>query len=346
MRKINQKIVEDFRIQLEKSNNILIVSHKNPDGDAIGSALGFLHFLNTLNKKANIIVPNNYPAFLKWLPLNDKILVFNENKEESIKLLNNADLLICLDFNDISRLGKMEPFVRNFTKPSVVIDHHPNPSKDFDIIISDIQASSTAELLFRLIFYLGKETSINKEMASCFYTGIMTDTGTFSYDSTGPDTFEIVSLLLKKGINKMKIHDEVYDNFSHERTKLFGYTLNEKLTVVEKYKTAYITLTKDDLKKFNHQSGDTEGFVNFPLSIKGILFSVIFIEHSDYIKVSLRSKADVPANKFAHRYFEGGGHKNAAGGQIIMSIEEIGQYFESLLPSFSIELGMQNNKTT
>jgi len=342
LRKINQHKIEEFWTLLGKSENIIIVSHKNPDGDAIGSALGFWHFLKSLKKDVNIIVPNDSPDFLKWLPSYDKVLSFNKDKDICINLLDKTDLLICLDFNNLSRLGKMEAYIKQNEKPSVVIDHHPDPGKGFDIIISDTQVGSTAEILYRLICSLRKEDSINKNIATCLYTGIMTDTGVFSYDSTGYETFAIVSQLLKKGINRIKIHDEVYNNFSSNRMRLFGYSLNDKLKVIEKYKTAYIVLTKEELKTFDHKTGDTEGFVNYPLSIKGIMFSVIFIEYNNYIKASFRSKNDVPANLFAQLYFDGGGHKNAAGGQITMPVEEVGEYFESLLPSFSEEIDMNN----
>jgi len=340
LKKINQKILDNFWKLLQSSENTIILSHKNPDGDAIGSSLGFLHFLKYINIKPNIIVPNNFPDFLKWLPSSDEILVYNTDKDKCIRLLEAADLIICLDFNNLTRLGKLGEVSSLKSLSSVVIDHHPNPDENFDIIISDVSAASTSELLYRLICDLDKKSFVNKDIATCFYTGIMTDTGAFSYDSTVSETFEIVSELLSLGINRKNIHDEVYNNFTEGRMRLFGYSLDKKLRVVKDYNTAYITLTKDDLTNFDHKSGDTEGFVNYPLSISGIVFSAIFIEYSNYIKVSFRSKANVPSNIFASKYFEGGGHKNAAGGQIKMAIEEVGEYFESLLPSFSNELGI------
>ncbi|MFC2117686.1 bifunctional oligoribonuclease/PAP phosphatase NrnA [Bacteroidota bacterium] len=323
-----------------ESSNILILSHKNPDGDALGSSLGLFHFLQLLNKKARIIIPDAFPDFLKWLPGSGEINVFNKSENECLEIMQEADLIICLDFNEYGRLGKMEQAILNLKKPSVKIDHHPGDGDKFDYCITDTKASSVAELVYKFIHTLNMENQIDIKAATCLYTGIMTDTGSFSYNSCGKDTFEIVSLLLNKEIDKEKIHEEVYDNFSSSRLKLLGYSINDKLTIIKELNSAYISLSIEELKSFNHQVGDTEGFVNYPLSIKGINFSAIFIEKKKHIKASFRSKGDIAANSFSKKYFNGGGHKNAAGGQISMSLKDALKYFEDSLFSFSKKMGI------
>lgn len=340
MKNTDPKQTQGIKNLLDKSSNILILTHKSPDGDALGSSLGLMHYLRLTNKKTRLIVPDPYPDFLKWLPGNSDILIFRNSEEECSREMRSADLIFCIDFNEPGRLGKMGNIIGNLNKPLVLIDHHPGGEKIFANIISDVSASSSSELVFKLIKSFGEVQKMNIDIATCLYTGIMTDTGGFSYNSSGPDTFEIISVLLSMGINREKIHDEVYNNFTASRWRLLGFSLNKKLKIIEKYKTAYIYLSIAELKEYKHKIGDTEGFVNFPLSIKGIIISAIFIEHKKYIKASFRSKANVPVNNFAKKYFEGGGHKNAAGGQIFKPLKESIEYFENSIAEFAEEFGL------
>lgn len=322
----------------ESGKKILIISHRNPDGDAIGSSLGLANILLKMNHQVDVLVPNKFPAFLGWMKNADKILVYTHQTEKSKEALQNAEIVFTLDFNDLSRVGEFDEFLGNSDAYKVLIDHHPNPAPFADLMLSDTKASSTAELVYSFIKEMSLDGNMDADIANCIYAGIMTDTGNFSFNSSMPGTFRIVGELLNYGAQKDMIYDEVYDNFTQERMRLMGYCLDQKMKYIPEYKTAYMSLTQEEMRKYNFRIGDSEGFVNLPLSIKGIRFAVLFTEKKDLIKISLRSKGSFPVNELASKYFHGGGHLNAAGGESYDSLEKTIKNFVNLLPKYKDEL--------
>lgn len=322
------------------SNNpcILLVTHTNPDGDAIGSLLGLYHYFTRNGFKTYAITPNNFPSFLQWLPGAGEIVRFSESGERAVEMINEADLIFNLDFNDPERLGKMEELILRSKAVKVLIDHHPYPKKFNRLEICETTASSTAELIYLLLKQLENKPFLTLEVAEALYTGIMTDTGCFSYNSSFGQTFRITADLLESGIDRDRIFDRVYNNFSEDRMRLAGFALSKKMVVLPEYSTAYIWLTRKELDQFHHILGDTEGFVNMPLSIIGIRFSALFIEKKDRVKISFRSKGNFPANLFAAKHFKGGGHHNAAGGESEATLDETVKQFERLLTDYEDQL--------
>ncbi len=318
--------------------SISIIPHTSPDGDAIGSAIGLANTLINAGFKATIISPNDYPEYYEWFESKAEILFYNKNKKKVKETIADTGLLFCVDFNEITRSGKLEKVIDGFTGPKILIDHHPFPSKFCDFVISDTTYSSTAELIFDVVNELGYTEFITKDVAEALFAGIMTDTGSFNHNISDPNTFKVVSNLLQYGINADAIKANIYDNFSASRMQLLGYCLNEKMVVMPEYRAAYINLSKKELKKYNFTPGDTEGFVNYPLSIKGVVFSVLFIEKDDYVKASFRSKGSFPANRFSSENFNGGGHLNAAGGESKLGLDETIEKFKQLLPDYLHQL--------
>lgn len=338
MKIIPKSIINDLKNLILQSNKPLIITHYNPDGDAMGSALALYHYLIKKGKKPMLVTPNDYPEFLHWLPGNENVIVYKKNTGTVLNAIKDADLLFTLDFNDVDRTEGMEKYLLNSPSKKVLIDHHPNPGAFADIVISDTSYSSTAELIYHVIESLGDAKLVDNIIAECIYTGIMTDTGSFNYNSSNSYTYHVVSQLIEVGIDKDKIHGNIYDNFSENRMRLLGYCLNTKMEVFPEYNTAFISLTKEELKKFNFAPGDSEGFVNYPLSIKGIRFSAIFIEKNNQIKISFRSKGEFATNKFSELHFSGGGHKNASGGHSEENLEDTLDKFRNLLPKYKNEL--------
>ena len=338
MKRIDNQLIQEIQQQLANVQQILIVTHYNPDGDAIGSSLGMYHFLQSAGYQVDVVVPNNYPGFLHWMPGNDRVIVAGDHMKKVVSKIREAGLIIFLDFNVLNRVQELEEIFRQSSAPKILIDHHPNPEPFADIIVSSTQVSSTCELLYELLTSLKGEQAIDAVIAECLYAGIMTDTGSFSYNSSLPDTYYVISKLIERGIDKDKIYWKVYDNYSVDRMRLLGYCLNTKLKVLPEYGAAYISITREELRQFNYKRGDSEGFVNYPLSIRGVMFSVIFIEQEDHVKISFRSKGDFHANLFASSHFNGGGHKNAAGGSSELSMKETLEKFESLLPDYKNQL--------
>lgn len=318
--------------------NLVIVPHENPDGDAIGSALGLAEILADFGHRLTIISPNDYPDFLKWFAAKTEIIIYGSSKKKAKSALNNADVLICVDFNDASRAGNLEKKLTKFSKPRILIDHHPYPSDFCEYTVSEITYSSTAELIYDVIQQIGLGGNITHNAAEALYTGILTDTGAFNHNTSRPNTFKVVSELMKFGIDTEKIQSGVYHNFSENRMKLLGYCLNEKMQVFPEYRTAVISITKEELERFDFKPGDTEGFVNYPLSIKNIVFSVLFIEKEELVKMSFRSKGNFATNKMAREYFNGGGHLNASGGESKLTLKETLNKFTQLLPEFKHQL--------
>jgi len=336
--KIPDHLIKDIGGLFSRPVKCTLFTHINPDGDAIGTMLGFYMFLSAMGHRVSMIVPNEIPPYLTWLPECEKILVAKDHFDASLKALREADLLICVDFNEPDRLDRLrDEFIRSKAF-KVLIDHHPNPKDFTDLVISIPETGSSSELLYSLLVATGNGHRVDKKIAECFFVGIMTDTGCFNYNSSNPETFRVVADLLEKGIDKDDIFNKVYDNFSADRMRLLGFSLDEKMIVIPEYRTAYIALTREELAQYNHVTGDTEGFVNLPFSIKGIKVTALFLEKEDHIKISFRSRGNFEINKFSEKHFNGGGHKNAAGGESYTSLEETVKTFVSLLPLYKHEL--------
>ena len=335
---IDTRILE-ITAELAKAENIVIVPHKGPDGDAIGSTLGLMHFLKDKGHKATVIAPNDYPHFLKWLPGNDEVIIYEAEKERSDKLIAEAEMVFTLDFNDLSRSGLMYDSLVASEAVFVMIDHHQEPADYAHYTYSDSEMSSTCEMVYRFIDKLRASKKITPEIATCLYTGIMTDTGSFRFSSTSSDTHRVIADLIDKGAKNAQIHNNIFDTNSENKLQLLGTAL-QNLNVNKDLRTAYISLSQEELDKHNFQKGDTEGFVNYGLSLDGIIFAVIFIEkeNEDLIKISFRSKGDFDVNKFARAHFEGGGHINAAGGKSNLSMNDTIVKFNKILPEYKEEL--------
>jgi bifunctional oligoribonuclease and PAP phosphatase NrnA len=335
---IDTRILE-ITAELARSEKIVIVPHKGPDGDAMGSSLGLLHFLKDKGHEAHVITPNDYPHFLKWLPGNDEVIIYEYEKERSDKLIEEAQIVFTLDFNNLSRCGSMQEALIASDAVFVMIDHHQEPSDYANYTYSDSKMSSTCEMVYKFIDKLRANKKITPEIATCLYTGIMTDTGSFRFSSTSSDTHRVIADLIDKGARNDQIHNNIYDTNSENKLQLLGTAL-QNLRVNKVLRTAYISLSQEELDRHNFQKGDTEGFVNYGLSLDGIIFAVIFIENvnDDLIKMSFRSKGTFDVNKFARAHFEGGGHINAAGGKSNLSLNDTIVKFNEILPQYTEEL--------
>ena len=332
---IGEDLVHRTKIEIENADNIVIITHVGPDGDAMGASLGLWHFLMTIEKTPQVIVPTPFPNFLAWMPGANKTLVYKFDKEKADEHIQKADLIFLLDFNAASRMDKMADAVLASKARKVMIDHHLQPENIANIIISYPEISSTSELIFRLICRMGHFSDINLGCAECIYTGMMTDTGGFTYNSNHEEIYSIIYELIKLGVDKDDIYRRVYNTFSADRMRLMGYCLYKKMKIYPEYQAALITLTQRELHEFNYDNGDAEGFVNIPLSIQGINFTVFMREDPDKIKVSLRSQGSFPTNKFAAEIFGGGGHLNASGGESFTSLDEAVRKFEEALPLYT-----------
>jgi phosphoesterase RecJ-like protein len=337
----NEILVAVKQMLEEKSGNIVIITHENPDGDAIGSAIGLAEVLINQGQNVIVITPNNYPQFLKWFSSGTEILIYNKNKRQAGQAIENADTIICVDFNEAKRAGKIEKLLLKSEKPKILVDHHPEPSGFCDYMISEPEYSSTSELIVDIVEKIGFGNYLNKNAAEALFTGIMTDTGSFSHNVSSANVFRIAANLMSLGIDTAKIQSNVYHNFSAKRMKLLGYCLNNKMEIFPEYRSAMISITKEELIEYNFEPGDTEGFVNYPLSVNNIVFSALFMEKDGVIKASFRSKGGFPANEFSKKHFEGGGHLNAAGGESKMSLDETIEKFRQLLGHYKNQL----NKT-
>lgn len=338
MLQIDKSELNELLKALSNSKNIVIATHHNPDGDAIGSVLGLYHALRAKGIDSRMVTPNGFPDFLGWLPDAGKILHYSKDKKAVEDLFTNAELILCLDFNGFRRVEDMAELLEKSPAKRVLIDHHPEPESPFHISISFTEVSSTAELVYEVIEQLYGENAISYESAISLYTGIMTDTGSFSYACSRERTFTIAGKLISKGVNVEEVQGLVYNNFSENRMRLLGFSLAERMKVYPEHRAACIWLTRGDLNRYKHQIGDTEGFVNYPLSIKGIIFSVLFTENDEFIKVSLRSRGNFAVNTFSKLYYRGGGHKNAAGGKAFMGMDEAVKQFEKLIAKHTAEL--------
>ncbi len=325
---------------LSTPKKIVIIPHKNPDGDAIGSTLALMHYLKLNHHNATVVAPNDYPDFLKWIPGEDSIVKFESQRTDSEKLISEADIIFTLDFNALHRTGNdMSAFLEQTEALKVMIDHHQSPDSYAKYMYSDVSMSSTCEMVYNFIEMLGDTSKITADIATCIYVGIMTDTGSFRFRSTTNRTHHVISSLIEKGADNTKIHNQVYDTNSYDRLQLLGRAL-QNLKVIPELNTAYITLSQKELDEFNFKKGDTEGVVNYALSIKSIVLAAIFIENTqdDIIKISLRSKGDFSVNEFSRAHFNGGGHTNAAGGRSEDTLEATIEKFIAILPEYKTQL--------
>lgn len=336
---------ERFKIELETFDRVIkdhhsfvILPHYNPDGDAIGSALAFYIVLKKLQKKVIVISPSQYPDFLYWLPENKKIKVLGKKTEKDPDIFKESEVIISVDFNEISRIANVRSRFEESKAYKIIIDHHPNPKNFADLMISAPEYSSTSELIYDIFKNTFLTAYIDTDVATCIYTGIMTDTGSFNYNSSNPNTFRVVADLLELGVDKDSAYDKTYNSFSVDRMRFMGHVMLNRMIVLDEYKTAYIYITAKDRKDFREKFGDTENFVNIPLAIKGIRFTAIFIERDDFVKISFRSKGNFDVNKFASEHFNGGGHMNASGGESYQSIQETLDYFVKILDNYKNEL--------
>lgn len=335
MKRVNVELIKCFeRFLKESKKSVVLVPHSHPDGDAMGSVLGLARVIRNAGHKAIVVSPTKYPEFYHWMDGHDQVIIHSHHPKQAERAFHDADLLVCMDFNQLSRVGEMKPLVEGFPGKKVLIDHHPFPGNFTDLIISDTTYSSTAELIFSVLQPTEYARYIDKNAATSFFTGIMTDTGSFDFNVSNPNTFEVVAQLTRKGIDQLDIHAKVYDNYSVDRMRLMGFCLSNRMIVFPEYHAACMYITLDDQKNFNFTTGDNEGFVNMPLSIKGIVFSALFTEKDKYVKTSFRSKGDFAVNEVSEKYFNGGGHRNAAGGEFHASMEETLAKFEQLLPEF------------
>lgn len=315
-----------------------LLSHTNPDGDTIGAALAWRAYLERLGHTTRCIAPNRYPYFLEWMTDIEYIGVFKEDADgEMAKFIGEADVIFCMDFNQINRLDRVtDTATANTTAQRVLIDHHLHPPVDgYTVQFSDTHSCSTSYIVYQLIEALAGTDAIDQAMAEALYVGIMTDTGNFSFSNLTSDLFRAVAVLIDRGVNVPYVNSSVYDNFSEGRMRLLGYMLNDKMVTDYRYGVAYVSLTEEEMRRFNFIQGDSEGFVNYPLSIRGIRMSAMFIQTKHSIRVSLRSRgSDVDVNVFARRYFDGGGHRNAAGGKSYVSMDETLKNFHTYLKEY------------
>ncbi|MTH14214.1 bifunctional oligoribonuclease/PAP phosphatase NrnA [Flavobacterium sp. LC2016-01] len=330
--------IQAIQLWLSAPKKIAIIPHRGPDGDAMGSTLALYHFLLKNNHQPTVIAPNDFPDFLAWLPGSETVKIFEKDTENCTKILEEAELIFTLDFNAFHRTGEiMEQTLAKLTAPFVMIDHHQKPDDYATYMYSDTSFGSTCEMVYNFISFLNKKGDIDKTIATCIYTGILTDSGSFRFPGTTGDTHRIIAELIDLGVENTQIPVLLFDNSSYSRLQLLGRAL-QNMKVLEKHKTSYTSLTQDELDSFDYVKGDTEGIVNYGLSIKGIVFTAIFIENKEekIIKISFRSQGGFDVNQFARDHFNGGGHSNAAGGKSLLSMEETLNKFEDLVTKLTI----------
>ena len=329
--------IQAIQLLLSTPKKIAIIPHRGPDGDAMGSTLGLYHFLLKNNHHPVVVSPNEFPDFLAWMPGAETVKIFEKDKENCTKILDETELIFTLDFNALHRTGEMEHVLAKLKTPFIMIDHHQKPDDYATFTYSDTSFGSTCEMIYNFILFLGKKHDIDKTIGTCIYTGILTDSGSFRFPKTTGTTHRIIAELIDLGVENTEIPTLLFDNSSFGRLQILGRAL-QNMKVITEHKTAYITLTQDELNSFGYVKGDTEGIVNYGLSIKGIVFAAIFIENKEekIIKISFRSQGDFDVNQFARDYFNGGGHRNAAGGKSEVSMEETIRKFEDLVTKLSI----------
>ena len=334
---LSDKELFELMRTIQQAQKIIICGHRGPDGDAVGSALAWSQYLHSLGKQVSVIMPNPFPDFLRWVPGAQYISFYDKNEAQTANAIAESHLIFCLDFNALSRLQDMGKVIEKAKADRIIIDHHLDPDRNMaKMVISHPEMSSTCELVFRLIYQLGGYEQMTKQTAAAIYTGMMTDTGGFTYNSKDPEIYIIISMLLKKGIDKDKIYRNVFNNYSEHRLRFTGYILNEKLRFLEGNKASIFTVTREEMQRFHFIRGDAEGLVNMPLQVKGMRLSISLREDTekDVIRISLRSVDDFPCNKMAEQFFNGGGHLNASGGELPFPMEEAVKTAEKAIEAF------------
>lgn len=338
--------LDSLKVVLSSPCKIAITTHFKPDADALGSSLGMANYLTKKGHEVQVITPSDYPEFLHWMKGNNRVMVYTDDrKEEILHIFNTADLIITLDFSVLSRINDMGKMVKESPAYKVNIDHHLEPEDFADFRLWSTRAAATCELCYELIVALGDGHEIDADIAECLYAGIMTDTGNFRHANTTKNVHEVVAQLIQLGADNAKVARHVYDGNSLNRLRFIGYILSEKLVVLPEYHTAYFAITAQELARFNSQTGDTEGLVNYALSLKGVIFAALFTERKEEIKISFRSVGNFPANEIAAKFFNGGGHKNAAGGKTTNSLKETVNKFKTVIASYKEQLDRESVAT-
>ncbi len=331
--------IEAFYPLLSSPQRVVITTHQKPDGDAMGSSLGLFHFLKGLNHDVTVISPTNWADFLNWMPGTEGVINFEMHKEKALKILEDATVLFCLDFNIFHRTKHLAPYLASAKAIKVLVDHHQQPdSPSFDYGVSDTSKSSTCEMIYDFIVGSGNENALNQVIATCLYTGVMTDTGSFRFPSTTASVHRMVARLKEAGLDHAEVHNHIYDNFLENRLRFIGFALLNRMEVLYEYNTALMYITRQDLHKYGIKTGDSEGLVNYLLTIKGIKFGAIVIDRDEERKWSFRSKGGFDVNQFARNHFEGGGHANASGGRSSGSVEETVAHFKEVIKSYKNQL--------
>lgn len=331
--------IQLFKAFMGQTRQVVIITHHKPDADALGSSLGLAGYLKKKGHSVTVVTPSDYPEFLHWMPGNDEVLAFDKTSQKQITdRINQAEIIFCLDFSALKRVQDLTEVLRNAPGKKVMIDHHLEPEDFAEFVKWDVQSASTAQLIYKLIRELGDESLIDANIADCLYAGLMTDTGSFRHSNTHHEEFAVAGELVRLGADPSKVSKLIYDTNTLERLRLMGFVLSEKLKVLPEYRTAYMTLSADELKRLGSQTGDTEGLVNYGLSIKGIRLSVMIHERKDSVKLSLRSLGEFSVNEMARKHFEGGGHRNASGGSSSLSLDQTLQRFLSILPEYKEQL--------
>ncbi len=328
-----------FKQLIGTPRDIVITTHTKPDADALGSSLGLALFLKHMGHRVTVITPTDYPKFLTWMKGNDEVVIYNDNNEaKSQTLIDSAEIVFCLDFSSLSRIDDLGERVREATAVKVLIDHHLAPEDFADFMRWSTEAAATAELVYDLIEEIGGEYLVDKDIAECLYAGIMTDTGCFKHPNTTENVFAVSSKLIRKGADTAKVSKLIYDSNTVDRIKFIGFALSERLQILEEYNTAFFAISEEDLKSFHSRTGDTEGLVNYALSIEGIKFAAMIIDRGEAVKMSFRSIGEFSVNEFARTHFQGGGHKNAAGGISRENLQLTIAKFEKLLVGYKEQL--------
>jgi phosphoesterase RecJ-like protein len=318
---------------------VVITTHQNPDADALGSSLGWAGYLRKKGHSVTIITPTDYPRYLTWMQGNDDVIAYSDRtRTRAAAAVAEADVIYCLDFNALARIGDLEPMVRASSAQKVMIDHHLQPENFADLVFSDPSAAATAQMVYELIAALGDEQTIDRHIGECLYAGFMTDTGSFRHPSTNAAVHRIAANLIELGVNTNRVHRLIFDNVSLDRLRFLGYVLSEKMVVLPEYRVAYIAVTGEELKRFRSQTGDTEGVVNYALSVENVVMAAILVDRGNEVKISFRSVGDFSVNELARQYFNGGGHRNAAGGKTHLSLSDTVARFLSVLPEFKEKL--------
>ncbi len=336
---MNSEDISIINKLLSSPKKIVVIGHKNPDGDAIGSSLGLCNFLKQKGHQVQVVMPNDFPEFLKWIPEASTIINYEQNFEDTKTAIEQAEIIFTLDFNALNRTGNLATELERATADFILIDHHQQPDDYAIVTYSDVAMCSTSEMIFHFMEKLKGIQLLNKKIATQLYVGIMTDTGSFRFSATTATTHRVIAHLIEAGAENDSIHQNVYDTNSPDRLKLLGTALNN-LVILPQFRTAYITISQNELNNNNFKKGDTEGFVNYALSMSGVIFAIIFIENKkeDIVKISLRSKGDFSVNEFSRNHYNGGGHTNAAGGRSLKKLPETIEEFISILPLYKKEL--------